>query len=96
MLLSPESHVQYQSAELIKDMCQYEGAEALVVDALADLLVPREMFLPPTGLVDVDGSGGGFGAQEKAAQTIGLLAPQLCAQGEDLHAQVTGPKIWAT
>ena len=93
MLLSPESHVQYQSAELIKDMCQYEGAEALVVDALADLLVPREMFLPPAGLVDVDGSGGAFGAQEKAAQTIGLLAPQLCAQGEDLHAQVTGPKI---
>ena len=93
MLLSPESHVQYQSAELIKDICQYEGAEALVVDALADLLVPREMFLPPAGLVDVDGTGGAFGAQEKAAQTIGLLAPQLCAQGEDLHAQVTGPKI---
>ena len=93
MLLSPDSHVQYQSGELIKDMSQYKGAEALVIEALADLLVPQEMFLPPEGLVDGDGVGGPFGAQEKAAQTIGLLAPQLCEQGDDLHAQVTGPKI---
>ena len=71
MLLSPESHVQYQSAELIKDICQYEGAEALVVDALADLLVPREMFLPPAGLVDVDGTGGLSGRRRRRRRRSG-------------------------